>query len=138
MDNKVERTIISPANFELLPIASAITKDATAVGLANKIKRITICSELKFIDMPKRTAIKGNRTILLKVAIKESFDAFFKALKFKDPPILTKANGNAILARYVKVIVKICPRLTWKIEKGVAKKAAIINGFFPTSTIVCK
>lgn len=47
MENSVETTIISPANFELPPMASAIIKDAIAVGLANSINNITISFESK-------------------------------------------------------------------------------------------
>ena len=64
IEPKVEIVIIFPLIFELLPIASAITKDATAVGVPikmNKIKRSWSVNPRKY---PIITEIIGKSIIL--------------------------------------------------------------------------
>ena len=65
-DRTVDIAIISPANFELHFIASAITNEAIAVGVANKTKNIPKSEFDKSIETPTNIAIKGNRTIFKK------------------------------------------------------------------------
>ena len=91
--------IISPANFALHFIASAITKEAIAVGVANRIKNIPKSELGKSINNPTNTAIKGNKTIFKNDEEKAKVDALIILSNFKVAPIPINASGRAMIAK---------------------------------------
>ena len=95
-EHSVDTTIISPESFALLFIASAIIKDAIAVGLAKRINKINISSLSNCNNTPTKTAIAGKIIILRNDDIIDKLDADFHRSQLKDRPMLINANGSAI------------------------------------------
>lgn len=99
IDRTVEIAIISPANFELHFIASAITKEAIAVGVANRTKNIPKSAFGKSINNPTKTAIKGNKTTFKNDDEKANVDALIILFNLKVAPIPINASGRAMIAK---------------------------------------
>ncbi len=99
IDKTVEIAIISPANFELHFIASAITKEAIAVGVANKTKNIPKSELDKSMNNPTNIAIRGNKMTFKNDAEKANVDALIILSNFKVAPIPINASGRAMIAK---------------------------------------